>query len=108
MVTMSESSRSRGSSSDELDGLPTREEFDLDWNWDWEPSDPEMWSAPESGPIPPEVPFSEMVAYDCRWRKRGCLNHVEESCTQAEECRNCHRIPHLPDDPDLETEAVEE
>jgi hypothetical protein len=105
---MSESPRSRDSSSDDLDAHPVRGEFDLDWNWDWEPPDPEMWSASESGPIPPAVPWSEMVAYDCRWCKRGCLNHVEESCTQAEECRNCYRIPHLPDNPGPDPEAVEE
>jgi len=94
------------------------EEFNLDWAWqsdDEEPA-PEQWAAEESGPIPPEVPWSEMVAYQCRcyYCGRGCINHVEESCTQAKECRSCHWIPvlgdldpltdHLPDDADLETD----
>ena len=75
------------------------------------------WEPPEeSGPIPPEVPWSEMVTYRCRhyYCRHECINHVEESCTQAKECRSCHWMPvlgdfdpltdHLPDDADLETD----
>jgi len=78
------------------------EKFDLDWAWesdgDGPPQrDPMEWTAEESGPIPPEVPFEEMVAYHCRWCHQECINHVEESCTQAKECRSCHWVDVLED-----------
>lgn len=109
----------------DIDADDATGEFDLDSAWDDEESDSdgsmsEIWTAEESGPIPPDVLYSEIVEYDCRWCHSGCINHVEESCTQAKECRKCHWAPviedldpinyHLPEKyrPDPETEAVEE
>lgn len=99
----------------DLDAAEESRKFDLDWAWGDEEAESdgsmsEMWTAEESGPIPPDVPYSEMVAYDCRWCHTGCINHVEESCTEAKECRKCHWAPvlddldpityHLPDEDD--------
>jgi hypothetical protein len=65
---------------------------------------------PDDQRIPPEVPWSEMVHYECRWCKHGCINHIEADCTLAKECRECWLMPvlgevelatdHLPDDYD--------
>lgn len=46
----------------------------------------------ESGPIPPEIDWSELRAYVCYSCKDHCLNWIGSACTQANECRSCHQV----------------
>jgi len=43
----------------------------------------------ESGPIPPEVPWSEMESYRCQQCNSDCLNHEDTDAAQRGECRFC-------------------
>lgn len=46
----------------------------------------------ESGPIPPEVEWSELRAYVCNACKDHCINWLGSECAQASECRTCHLV----------------
>lgn len=45
---------------------------------------------PGSGPIPPEVDWTDLVAYRCRLCKDHCLNYRESAPAEARQCRTCH------------------
>ena len=40
-----------------------------------------------SGPIPPEVPWSEMSYYQCNCCKDNCINHESTEAAEVRECR---------------------
>lgn len=49
-------------------------------------------AATESGPIPPEVDWSDLRVYHCRHCKDECINAEETDPAQQRECRRCHDL----------------
>jgi len=47
----------------------------------------------ESGPIPPEIDWSDLTAYRCRHCYNGCINPVDSEPAETQQCRSCHAIP---------------
>ena len=45
-----------------------------------------------SGPIPPEIDWSDLRAYVCNSCKDHCINWIESDCARASECRSCYRV----------------
>lgn len=43
----------------------------------------------ESGPVPPEVDWSDLRAYYCRLCTTECINYVESEAAQQDKCRRC-------------------
>jgi hypothetical protein len=46
-----------------------------------------------TGPLPPEVPWNQMVDYQCRDCKDRCLNHESTQAALNGRCMVCQRLP---------------
>lgn len=57
---------------------------------------PPVEPSEECGPIPPEVPWSELQLYDCRSCGEECLNWLGLECTRLGYCHTCYDLIHLP------------
>lgn len=82
--------------------------------WTWTGDDPPQWyldrykheaitssgvrdTSGESGPIPPEIAWSDLGAYRCRHCCNGCINPVASDYYETEQCRHCYHLPSLED-----------
>jgi hypothetical protein len=54
-----------------------------------------LHSLADPGPMPPEVPYVQMVAYQCSDCGEDCINHRETDPAQEGVCRVCMRLPSL-------------
>lgn len=67
-----------------------------EWWQNLQPNHPEITGPErdtESGPIPPEIDWSDLTAYRCKHCSQGCINPIGSEPAENRECRSCLVLP---------------